>query len=355
MTNCAAKPSPILSVPDLDGNGIVDHQDLRIISDATNEGYTAIYDLNADGVVDNADKLVVQNILMSGVRLESSKLDKQLLRLYHKTNHLTNKQDARNEVFVQVSHDARGRGQEFMSSPIELRKGRDPSAYTSFINPTFLADNPDSLLYNAQTNKLAACEFNLQPDVTAYVEKAELLQEADLFSQWPEAFSLGLRYTSDSRLGPIENMDSFFASADAKWRSRLGLCFANFALDKTFHGQDLDILRQKEFSTMIECSKLASSGDMTFLPALSSLTVWVHSLNRCGLFAQCNPDLAANGLVLGDVSPGEFDAKECDWMSKISDELSMFSGSEYATVKGKSMIKESQTILASEHSRACSN
>jgi hypothetical protein len=355
LSSCAAQASPILSVPDLDGNGVVDHADLQIIADATNEGYVAIFDLNADGVVDAQDKLVVQDILTSGVRLESSKLDKQLLRLYHQTKHLRNKQDARNEVFVQVSHDALGRGQEFMSSPLELRQGRDPDAYQSFINPTFIADKPDGLLYNGKTNKLAACEFNLQPDVAAYVASAESLHEKDMFSQWPEAFSLGLAHASATRLDRIQNMPSFFASADAKWRSRLGVCLSNFALSETFQGVDLDILQQHEFSSLLECSKMASSGELTFLPALSSLTVWVHSLNRCGVFAQCNPDLAPYGKSLGDVAPSEVDAKECVWMAKMSDELSMLSSSKHATAKGKTMIKESQSILATEHSKACRN
>lgn len=55
---CVGMKMPLLSVPDVNGDGVVDEDDVSLVAEAQNGMYHFIYDLNIDGVINNKDVIL---------------------------------------------------------------------------------------------------------------------------------------------------------------------------------------------------------------------------------------------------------------------------------------------------------
>jgi hypothetical protein len=356
---CPDQATSVLSVPDFDGNGHVDGDDVDLLSMFIGEkmGYTAFYDTNADGLLDFADVTRVMELAYQKPPIASSRLDQQLSTTFHATKHLLDRKATRSNSFVRMSQDAPGRGAEYMRSP-ENFAATSPDAdeivvFQNHMDAVFRLDSPEGLLYDDSTGRLLAVEYVLTPDESAIPLGDNFL------STWVEAFSLGLPLSRLSNAAYRAQEPNFFDSDQAVWTPRLGVCLADFNplavyMDAT---GAMKRVEQTPFSTLAECSARAralKSEEMVLFPSFSTLPVWVHTLNPCGVFAACNPRVAGTTGAVDlplDVTPAK--GKVCDYVTRETQELKQLAELKIAPANGLQSLGRILDVLAAEADLAC--
>lgn len=350
---CASSASPVLSTPDFDGSGTVDTKDVKLLEDflASGKGYTAFYDVNADGKLDQADVTRVKAVASGVNPSRSTPLDRSLVSVFKSTEHLLQQDSARDDLFLRMSQDAAGRGAEFMRSPIEIRDGYHPGSYEGHMDASFNIHKPDGLLYDTATNRLLAAEYVATPD------ESQKPVGSNFIRTWPEAFELGMPLGRLTNAENVAKYSTFFESESATWTPRLGVCMSGFGLKSSYNNQMSSQMKQIPFSTIQECTKETTDAglrELVLFPSFSSLTVWVHSLNRCGVFSVCNPDVAgssgAAAVPLGK-TPGKLEM--CSYLTRQKLELLQLAGFKEAPTDGLASASAVLALIETELDNSC--
>lgn len=238
-SKCDGELEPVLDVADFDGNGVVDGQDVKLVTQAVNSGkYVAFYDRNADEKLDHRD--IRATARQTGT--ESPKVDQQIASVFWATESYRNLQNAMQAGFIPFTQAFHGHG-------------------VHWANP-----------YDGRFDK------NFQPAV-------------------PE----GLNYSKDGELLAVfYYYGNFFSSAapapegfagdEDHWHTHIGSCFGGVDYsDPTYDPSELDY---NQCMSPQECYAYTGSTETIWTPKFYMLHLWLYDLNPCGRFAGTHPDAA---------------------------------------------------------------
>lgn len=273
-----AAPEPILTTSDLNGDGVVNLRDLRLIAkQVQRHRYEAIMDRDADGRLDIFD--VILAIWDLGTR--SSLFDRQMVALWDATKRYQDVENAIEDGFRPFTQVLHGHGIHYARLPIRFTpSGQLDPTYPNTIDGNLSITQPEGLNYDPDGN-LVAVFFIRTIDVRQWIfatDRDPLIQEA-----------MDLVY----RGAPPH----IFNSADEMWHEHYGACWNG--LDYPAMSLDPSIVPIfTQHLTMQECAQYAAETQQTdipkfgWLPAFNMIHVWLYRLNPCGLFANTLPALA---------------------------------------------------------------
>ena len=331
---CADKLQPILSVPDLDGDGIVDTLDISVFMglydlEPTDEipevspEYRAIFDLNADLRINMADWEVLQNSTM--LSPNSTTFDQQLLALYSgdgnqfmprlgnssfASEYLGIKVDTsqlffkfpNNVTFGKVTTPFRGHGYHYFDPEEGLRALNVVGYPIKRQLAVGLNVEPETKRVRGVFWGRAARPLFFKEDHSNPLPMAE--DDYPEGEKWKDLRVRCLRFPGDAASYDENGCTKptafplLFDSPDESWHAHGGLCQVN-------NEEDEPVVYQ--FVTFNECQQYPNSDPGAYDPQtkmysvelnawtnFAMLHVWIDKLNPNGIFGNVHPDVASN-------------------------------------------------------------
>lgn len=292
--HCNHNLTPILSVPDFNGDGVVNVDDVKLVSDRAENGpYHPIFDRNVDGAINGQD--VSATAKAKGEA--SSNDDQRLVQLYQATVKYQDKAAAIADGYRPFTQPLKGHGQHYTKLPFKLRI--NPNTQQPEIDPTYLNQldaavnhaDPEGLNYDDNGNLVAVFYYHginvlelLQARLAGNVTAMETLSAQAVF--------YGLQGT-----GMFGGVAPVFDSPEATWHQHWGACFSNLDYNAmNFNPTLTPGFTQGEFPT--EC--ISRSPTHGYLMSFNMMHVWIHKLNECGLYAGTDPEVSPEADPEGD-------------------------------------------------------
>jgi hypothetical protein len=288
-----AVAQPILSVADFDGDGTVDTDDVTLISHQVGgDEYIAFFDRNADGQLDGRD--VSDTARNRGAA--STPLDRQLAALFWATEMYRDKNNAIAAGFRPFTQPLMGHGQHYARMPFRVTAtGLDPT-YVNNLDTVLHVEDPEGINYDENGNLVAVFYYH-GVDIKRWVldpsSRAALTQQSIALTM--ENMVTNGHITPGP--GSTGHPRHLFQSHDAMWHYHWGPCWDN--LD--YARMSFDVNHTPFFvqpQTPGECQSRATSttSRQGWVPGFNMLHVWLYKLNRCGVFAGTDPDVAQDAM-----------------------------------------------------------
>ncbi len=280
-THCEGEASSLLSVGDFDGDGVVTHADVSLISDQNESGeYVAFYDLNADGVLDGQD--VSATALAMGEA--STTLDQQLAELYWSTEmyrDVNNAIAAGYRPFTQVLH---GHGMHYARLPfLATPTGLDPN-YENIQDGNLSIGEPEGLNYDEDGNLIAVFYYH-GINVKDWVFANESGDQAAIGALFVESVTQSSISAASGGMYPM-----LYASHEALWHQHWGGCWDGLNyLAMAFYPQIVPLFNQHMFPQECAAQGIPTGRRQGWIPAFNMMHVWLYKLNPCGTFAGTHP------------------------------------------------------------------
>ena len=271
---CMGKASPILSVADFDGNGIVNSDDIIIIKRARkHEIYYAFYDINADGEFNWNDIRHAQ----SDLGKKSNSLDQQKAILFHQLKQLQiidNEPELIATQYVKLAPSLAGHGEHWSYNL--------PSNSENIYRP-------DGVNFSADDNTAKGIFWS--QDATPVFENGAT-DFPDPAGKW-----INSRVVSFAGQPP-----KYTNSPDEKWHTHAGLCItANYSPNGL-----VPVLHQH--SSFAECqafpSVVKTGGDYNVWFNIWMLHGWMFDLNPDGFFAGTHPCTDPGSIMEHTINEG---------------------------------------------------
>jgi hypothetical protein len=295
-----AVAQPILSVGDFDADGRVTGYDQAQVQLAVNAGeYIAIMDRDADGDLDADDVAIVR--AEKQAKATSTAFDRELVGVYEATKRYQDINNAIADGYRPFTQELAGHGAHWARTPLQA----DPSSptglnqdYVNILDENVDMFQPEGLNYDQDGNLVAVFHYhgvnvldwvmanwtNDDAAVGALVMRAMMLST---HMPLPDVFS----DTDDSEM----------------WHQHYGACFAgidylrmtfDITIVPTFYQPltDMECFMQSAADQGLGMEDLAAgeTPKLGWLPAFNMMHVWVHKVNRCGVFAGTDPDVSPN-------------------------------------------------------------
>ncbi|MFB9244661.1 hypothetical protein IV454_15445 [Massilia antarctica] len=269
------KATPVLSTSDFDGDGTVTRKDIRLLRQQVRAGqYIAFFDRNADHVLDRKDIAIA----MAEAGSPSTQLDRQLAAAYRGSTAYRNIRTAIRAGFVPWTPSFHGHGTHWVQRPEKGSLGYafDPGA-------------PEGLNYDARGHLWAVFYYSGPSPTRLNGEK------------YPPG---------DSYVPNLHAFDEGFAGDTDVWHHHNGVCFTGLNYEHpTLDASKLTFRQGLSPKQCLPASAIAKglpvATDVKWTPQLHMLHVWLYELNRCGTFADADPDLAPNSPLLESTLPKE--------------------------------------------------
>jgi hypothetical protein len=84
---CHEMNMPLLSSPDVNGDGVIDEDDVSLVAEAQNGEYHLLYDMNIDGVINQQDVIAIAQRQGDAVPLVDSQVAQTAQATFHLTTH----------------------------------------------------------------------------------------------------------------------------------------------------------------------------------------------------------------------------------------------------------------------------
>lgn len=271
-------PSPILTVADLDGDGVVKMQDIKLLwRTLKNRRYEAIMDRDADGRLDIFDLLVA--LFEYGDR--SSRFDRQLVALWNATKRYHDVENAIADGYRPFTQIIHGHGRHYLRIPVMYNAaGELDPAYENTLDEHLEITRPEGLNYDPAGNLIAVFYYHginvrealFAEDKTPYIAQA-----------------MGMVYNA--------TMPELYASVDEMWHHHYGACvvgvdYEAMSLDPTIvptFYQNLTPAECREYAVEAQGTQ---DPKYTWNPAFNMIHVWLYKLNPCGIFGNTDPEVA---------------------------------------------------------------
>jgi len=259
--------NPILSVADVNANGIVDQDDIKLIKSARkNEQYIALYDFDTNGKIDDKDI----SIAKSQLGQNSEKIDQQLALLYN-----------RHKQFQLISNAAELRAIGYDGIPFSFAgHGEHWVDLVSPLEGDYL--RPEGLNVPQAHNQVSGLFWGI--NATPVFENGA--------TDYPTP---GGEWETQRVISFSEPAPNFFNSPDELWHKHGALCFT---IDDGANGP---IINADQFVTYAQCKVKPSSikdpvtGENIWVN-IYMLHAWIFDLNPNGVFANTHPCIDPNAL-----------------------------------------------------------
>lgn len=272
--------SPVLSVPDFDGDGTVTPQDVALIGQQVDTGeYVAFFDLNVDGVLDGQD--VAATAQARGEA--SSTLEQQLAELYWGTEKYRDIENAYADGYRPFTQILHGHGQHMTRLPILVTPtGLDPDYQNSQDGILEIA-KPEGLNYDENGNLIAVYYYH-------GIDVKELVL-ASLGGDIPRVQELFGEAIVNSMTSAMSGgtWPPLYDSPEALWHQHWGACLD----DLDYAAMSFDTSHQVFYSENYEIgeclARVKAGSRQGYTTAFNMIHVWLYKLNPCGIFAGTHP------------------------------------------------------------------
>lgn len=246
--NCPG-PSPILTMGDFDGNGIVDNADKAMLNDFRQSGdYAAYFDMNADGKLTGQDVSIVARNKGEAPTAR----DVEMTALWQAILPYRDIGAAMASGYVPFTPDLQGHGIHFANFGL---------IYSWNERGGWNAGQPEGLNYT-DDGELVAAFYYAPAAIDLYDYGAPL--PADMFFQ-------------EFAVPP-----SFDGMADHEWHNHVGPCFG---------GATSPVPGFDQCTTEAYCT---SVGGQLWSPKFHMLHVWMFEYNECGPFGGIDADISVD-------------------------------------------------------------
>lgn len=299
-----AEYAPLLSVADFDGSGKVGLWDIIMIALAVDQGeYIAIYDRNADLALDAWDILSA----MFDWRASSTAFDRELVGLYHATKRYADRDVAIADGYRPFTQELAGHGQHYARMPILFTpEGTLDPDYENILDGNVDVLMPEGLNYD-QDGELVAVFYYHGINVRDWVLANQTGNTAAVSALASQSLAMSL---------PPAPMPDMTAAHHEMWHTHWGPCwdgldYVAMTFDPTVTPYFLQPLTQPECAYTAAINQGTSTPKVGWVPAFNMMHIWVHKLNRCGVFAGTDPDVSHMA------EPEPFVQTFEEWMAKM--------------------------------------
>ena len=273
--HCGAQPEPLLTVADVNADGIVTGKDIGLISSHIAKGtYYSLFDRDADGVLTKNDK----KLAIADLKKTSTAFDQELAQAFVRFKHLQtvdNYQKATDLGYTPIPVPLKGHGVHWLSAD-------GMASMFGFKSPDFQA--PEGLNISTDQKRVHGMFWGA-PGIPVFDNGA---------TDYPNGESW-----KDGRVIAFSNHPPSFTSADHEnWHKHGGLCMtATMQYDELGNGELVG--RADQYLTYNECQAMPSDmknpDGSNMWANFYMVHFWMFDLNPNGLFAGTHPCVEPDG------------------------------------------------------------